>query len=609
MRKEFRSLLSLEDARSTVLSHPPVADEEVVPLRSALGRVLAEKIVSMADVPGFDRASMDGYAVRAVDTAGAREDRPNRLRLKGIVPMGAKAEIRAGAGEAVEVSTGSMIPQGADAVVMVEDTSVEGDAVLIHRTVHPAENTQGAGSDISLGEAVLFPGTRLAPREVGMLAAVGRGNVKVRRLKVGVASTGNELVSPGVPLGPGQIYDVNSYTIAAAVEECGAYPVRYGILPDEKDEMAMALRRMADECGMILISGSTSAGAGDMVYRVMDEIGETIFHGVNLKPGKPTLFGIVENKPCLGLPGYPTSALTVFMEIAAPAIRKALGLRFRGQRAEGRLTRAVRSEGRHQMLAVGLTADRVYPMDKGSGSITTLARADGVIDIPAEVEYMEPGETVEVRLFGEPSIPDLVIAGENSILIERLAEELPFGIRVLNTGALRGRIYVEDGIADMACESSSISGVISSVVSGNVSDSVSHNMSGQPQPTSDMVIVKGYRRDLGLISKGIIDQKDIGQMRIVGWHRDSEMKQLFESFLKNAGVPAPKYARLARTHSSVATAVALNYADLGFGERAAAERAGLSFLPIVTDEVSFLVRPSRLEDPPVKSFLSSLHFA
>lgn len=605
MRKEFRSLLSLEDARYTVLSHLPVPDEEIVPLRSALGRVLAEKVVSMTEVPGFDRASMDGYAVRAMDTAGVREDRPNRLRLKGTVPMGANAEIHVDAGEAIEVSTGSMMPQGADAVVMVEDTSVEGDAVLIHRTVHSAENTQGAGSDISLGEAVLFPGTRLTPREVGVLAAVGRGDVKIRRLKVGVASTGNELVSPGVPLGPGQIYDVNSYTIAAAVEECGAYPVRYGILPDEKDEMAMALRRMADECGMILISGSTSAGAGDMVYRVMDEIGETIFHGVNLKPGKPTLFGIVENKPCLGLPGYPTSALTVFMELAAPAIRRALGLRFRGQRAEGRLTRAVRSEGRHQMLAVGLTADRVYPMDKGSGSITTLARADGVIDIPAEVEYMEPGETVEVRLFGEPSIPDLVIAGENSLLIEQLAEELPFGTRVLNTGSLRGRIFVEDGIADMACISCSISGV----VSGNVSESISQSVPGQPQPSSDMVLVKGYRRDLGLISKGIIDQKDIGKMRIVGWHRDSEMKKLFESFLKNAGVSVQTYVRLARTHSSVAAAVALNYADLGFGERAAAEREGLSFLPLATDEVSFLVRSSRLEDPPVKSFLSSVQFA
>lgn len=575
----------------------------------ALGRVLAEKIVSKVDVPGFDRASMDGYAVRAEDTIGSREDQPVRLRLTGIVPMGVKAEVCMGTGEAVEVSTGSMMPHGGDAVVMVENSEAEGDAVLIRRTVHPGENTQGAGSDISLGEAVLFPGAKLTSRDMGVLAAVGCSNVKVRRLKVGVASTGNELVSPGAPLSPGQIYDVNSYTIAAAVEECGASPVRYGILPDEKEEMARALRRMAEECGMMLISGSTSAGAGDMVYKVMDDIGETVFHGVNLKPGKPTLFGLVEDKPCLGLPGYPTSALTVFAELAAPAIRRALGLKFRGHRAAGRLTSAVRSEGRHQMLAVGLVADRVYPVDKGSGSITTLARADGVIDIPAEVEYMEPGEAVEVRLFGEPSTPDLIIAGENSLLIEQLAEELTFEVRILNTGSLRGRIFLEDGIADMACISSSAFGNASDSVSDSVSNNVFSSASGQEKVSQDVVLVKGYRRDLGLISKEKIDQKNLAQMRIAGWNRDSEMKRLFESHLKGIGVSAPKYARLARTHSSVAAAVALGYADIGFGEMSAAEKAGLCFLPLVKDEVSFLVRSSRLEHPCVKAFIFSVQVA
>ncbi|HSD57431.1 MAG TPA: molybdopterin biosynthesis protein [Methanotrichaceae archaeon] len=585
MRKEFRSLLSLEDALSTVLSHLPVPDEVIVPLESALDRVLGEKIVSKADVPGFDRASMDGYAVRAEDTLGAREDRPLCLRLKGTVPMGVKAYVQVGAGEAVEVSTGSMMPPGANAVVMVENAAVEGEGVLIHRTVHSGENTQAAGSDISLGEAVLFPGIKLTPREVGVLAAVGCKDVLVRRLNVGVASTGNELVPPGGPLGPGQIYDINSYTVASAVEECGACPVRYGILPDERDAMAKALKKMAEECSMILISGSTSAGAGDMVYRVIDEIGEMVFHGVNLKPGKPTLFGIVENKPCLGLPGYPTSALTVFEELAAPAIRRALGLKSQGHRAKGRLAKTVRSEGRHQMLAVGLAGDRVYPVDKGSGSITTLARADGVIDIPADVEYLEPGEIVDVRIFTEPSSPDLVVAGENSILLEQLAEDLPFDVRILNTGSLRGRIAVEDGIADMAC------------------------VSGSHESSPDMVLVKGFHRNLGLISREWMDLKNLGKERIVGWHRDSEMKRLFESVLNEAGISAPKYVRLARTHSSVAAAVAKNLADLGFGENAAAEQAGLCFLPLVEDEVSFLVRSSKLDHPAVKSFLSSLERA
>ncbi|MDM7911643.1 MAG: molybdopterin biosynthesis protein [Methanotrichaceae archaeon] len=582
MRKEFRSLLSLEDARFAVLSHLPVPDEEVVPLGSALGRVLAEKIVSKADVPGFDRASMDGYAVRAEDTLGAREDRPIRLRFQGTIPMGVKAHISVGAGEAVEVSTGSMMPQGANAVVMVENAAVEGEYVLIHRTVHTGENTQGTGSDISLGEAVLFPGIKLTPREVGVLAAVGCKDVTVRRLKVGVASTGNELVPPGVPLGPGQIYDINSYTVSAAAAECGASPVRYGILPDERDTMAEALKKMAKESSMILISGSTSAGAGDMVYQVVDEIGEMVFHGVNLKPGKPTLFGLVEGKPCLGLPGYPTSALTVFAELAAPAIRRALGLKSKVHWSRGMLARAVRSEGRHQMLAVGLSGNQVYPVDKGSGSITTLARADGVIEIPADVEYLEPGEMVEVRTFVEPSSPDLVVAGENSLLLEQLAENLPFEVRILNTGSLRGIIAVEDGIADMAC------------------------ISGSHEPSPGTVLVKGFRRDLGLISREEIDLKHLDKGRIVGWHRDSEMRRIFESVLKEAGVSNPKYVRLARTHSSVAAAVAKNLVDLGFGEKAAAKEAGLCFQPLVEDEVSFLVRSSKLDHPAVRSFMSSL---
>jgi putative molybdopterin biosynthesis protein len=582
MRKEFRSLISLEDARSTLFSHQPVPGEEIVPLGSAQGRILAKKVVSRIDVPGFDRASMDGYAVRAEDTLSAREDLPIRLRLIGAIPMGVLAEIPVGTGEAVEVSTGSMMPLGANAVVMVENATVEGEGILIRRTVHSGENTQAAGSDISLGEAVLFPGIRLTPREVGVLAAVGCKDVLVRRLKVGVASTGNELVPPGEPLGLGQIYDINSYTVAAAVVECGATPVRYGILPDERDAMAEALKKMAEECNMILVSGSTSAGAGDMVYQVVDEIGEMVFHGVNLKPGKPTLFGIVEDKPCLGLPGYPTSALTVFAELAAPAIRRALGLKSQGQRAKGRLARAVRSEGRHQMLAVGLSGDIVYPVDKGSGSITTLARADGVIEIPADVEYIEPGEIVEIRTFIEPSYPDLVVAGENSLLLEQLAEDLPFEIRILNTGSLRGMIAIEDGIADMAC------------------------VSGSQKPSYDMVLVDGYRRDLGVISREEVDLKNLGKERIVGWHRDSEMRRLFESMLNEAGILGPKYVRIARTHSSVAAAIAKGLADLGFGEKAAAEQDGLCFMPLVEDEVHFLIRPSKLDHPAVKSFLSSV---
>jgi len=237
MPKEFRSLIPLAQARSIILDHSPRPEEVTVSLDRAMGAILAEKIISAVDVPGFSRASMDGYAVQARDTHEAREDRPVSLRLAGCVPMGVFANFQVSKGEAVEVSTGSMMPALSDAVVMIEYSQPDGDAILIRRPVYAGENVQTAGSDIALGEAVLFPGTKLATREIGVLAALGLEEVPVRQLKVGVASTGNELVRPGEPLGIGQIYDINSQTIAMAVEECGAAAIRYGILPDELRKM------------------------------------------------------------------------------------------------------------------------------------------------------------------------------------------------------------------------------------------------------------------------------------------------------------------------------------------------------------------------------------
>ena len=325
MPKEFHSLIHLDEARSIVLQHLPAARDAPVPLSRAAGSILAEKIVSAIDVPGFSRASMDGFAVLAGDTLEAREDRPVSLHLAGRVAMGRLPGVEISSGEAAEVSTGSMIPPGADAVVMIEHSQAHGDEVQVRRPVYASENIQAAGSDISFGETVLFPGTLIQPREIGVLAALGCQRVPVRMLKVGVASTGDELIPPGKALTAGQIYDINTYTIAAAVADCGAQALPYGILPDERQAMAGALQKMAEECDLILVSGSTSAGAGDMIYQVLEEMGELIFHGINLKPGKPTIFGLIDGKPCLGLPGDPTSALTVVSCLAAPAIRAALG--------------------------------------------------------------------------------------------------------------------------------------------------------------------------------------------------------------------------------------------------------------------------------------------
>lgn len=588
MRKEFRTLLPLDEARSIILGHLSAVEEETIPLDCAVGRVLAERIVSDIDVPGFNRASMDGYAIQAVDSLEAREDRSVSLRLSGSVSMGTIAQAIVGKGQAVEVSTGSMMPRGADAVVMIEHAEAEGDQVQIMKPVHTGENVIMSGSDIMFGDMVLFPGTRLAAREIGVLAAVGREWVKVRSLRVGLASTGNELVEPGKKLGPGQIYDINSYSISAAATEYGATPVRYGILPDDHQSMAETLLRISKECSMVLVSGSTSAGVGDMVYQVLDDIGETIFHGVNLKPGKPTIFGMILGKPILGLPGYPTSALTVFNQLAAPAIRKALGIKVSGHKIRGRLASPIKTEGRRQLLAVGVSGDLVYPVDKGSGSITTLSLADGVIDIPSLVEYLDAGEAVDVQLFGELAEPDLVIAGENCLLVEQIAESLPLQIKFMTGGSKQSIIAVEDKLADIAC------------ISGAEEQDVPEGLA----------LIRGYTRELGLMSKdpSILNMEWQNAISFMGWPKNSEMSRIFLAALRDAGInPATvRFAGVVRTHFAVAAAVASGRAKMGLGARIAAEKAGLYFRKITSDKIDFLVAKSGLEDKGIETFVSAL---
>ncbi|HII06974.1 MAG TPA: molybdopterin biosynthesis protein [Methanotrichaceae archaeon] len=589
MRKEFRTLLSLDEARGIVLDRVPEAGQKTLPLERAFGRILDERVVSPVDVPGFDRAAMDGYALRSADVLEAREDRPVSLALVGQVPMGRMPDVVVKVGEAVEVSTGSMMPKGADSVVMVEHSEVEGESLLIRRPVHVGENTHRAGGDVAFGETVLLPGRKLTSREIGLLAAVGRKDVMVRSLKVGVASTGNELVPPGEDLSFGQIYDINSYSIASAVEECGGSAVVFGILPDDHDQMAEGLKVMARDCDLILVSGSTSAGIGDMVYKVLEELGEVVFHGINLKPGKPTLFGTIEEKPFFGLPGYPTSSLTVFGQLAAPVIRKAVGTEHLVPKTRGRLARPVRSEGRRQMLSVGIVGGWVYPVDKGSGSITTLAQADGVVEIPDQVERLDRGEEVEVQLFGDVPEPALLVEGEDCPKLEVLAGILPFETRFVSTGSRRGAISAEDGVADFAVVSRS-------------------EGAGPVWGEGSLSVFEGYSRDLVIMARNpkLLDLAGIEGLRVVGWSRDSEMNRIFRKVLEESGHPLVRLAGQARSHAAVAASVKAGRADLGFGVRQLAEEAGLAFRKVAEDEILFLSDPEKKDRKSVRCFLEAL---
>lgn len=607
-RKEFRELISSQNARqviSQIQLEPGILELE---LKEALGRVLAEDITAQVDVPGFDRASMDGYAVRAKDTYLAREDKQVTLELAGSVDTGSVPDVMVGNSMAVEISTGAMMPAGADAVTMIEYTRTEGSSVHITRPVSVNENVIHAGSDIMVGERVMQAGTRLTPREIGVLSAVGVEYIKARNLVVGIISTGSELVPPGSELDPGMVYDINSYSIGAAAIECGAEVKYYGIVRDNRPYMEKILLCAVDECHLVITSGSTSAGAGDMMYRIIGESGKELIHGIDIKPGKPVIVGIVDDTPVFGLPGYPTSALTIFNEFTAPLIRRTLGLFSSRSTTRAQMAVDYHSPGRRQLLTVGLVRGLAYPVDKGSGAITTLADADGFIEIDSRVEMLDAGDEVMVTLMGDVKSPDVLFIGSHCLGFEALMRLLPFSVRMINTGSTGGMIAVRDGIADMA-------GVHLMDETGK------YNLSFLKTFGLDKaVLVKGYLRDQGLIvepGSDIVGFEDIVGRRMINRTRGSGTRVFTDMKLKEVAekkgtgfdelcAALEGYDTEAKTHSAVAAAVRLGRADVGVGIRSAAELNGLKFIHIADEEYDFIVQEKFIESEMGKIFLDVL---
>ncbi len=453
-RKEFHELISIEKAER-ILKSIIHGSTEVAVLDQAYHRILAEDVVAAIDVPSFDRADMDGYAVRAADTYTAREEEPVQLAIKGVIHAGHVPALSISGGVAAEIATGAMLPDGADAVVMVEYTeqiassSSYESSVLIRRAVHAKENVMRTGADIKQGNRVLSRGTQLRSREIGVLAAIGRHDVRVFSLRVGIISTGTELVPIDERLQAGQVHDVNSHTICAAVRECGASPVMYGIVSDEPEKTEETLEKAILTCDLVLTSGSTSAGSGDIMPHILEEHGEILAHGINIKPGKPMIIAKME-KPVIGLPGFPTSALSMFHYLVAPRIRGVLGYKTIVKRSQAVLGTRVQSAGRHQLLPVALVGACAFPVQRGSGAITTLASADGFIEILPDVEIMEAGDPVEVVLFGEQSASDFVLIGTPPDVVDMLAGMLPFRVRAIHAGVTASIDAVRNGIADAA---------------------------------------------------------------------------------------------------------------------------------------------------------------
>jgi molybdenum cofactor synthesis domain-containing protein len=424
----FRKLVSLEEARKALsrsFSPKPVGTEQI-PLSEALNRTLASDVTSKYDIPPFDRSTVDGYAVKAADTFGADEDKPVTLKLCGEIRIGEPPKITIQKGETAQIVTGAPIPEGTDSVVMVEYTVQNGANILIHSAVGKGENVMKAGSDIRRGELVLKRGTMLSSHGIGVLAAIGKAKVEVfKRPKVAIFSTGAEIVEPGEPLSPGKIFDINAHALSAAVAECGGEPMNMGIVQDESEPMEAALKKALSKADVVITSGGVSVGPTDIIPKVLGKLGSpgVIVYGIAVRPGKPTAIAVVGDKPVFSLPGHPTSALLLFHLLVHSVISAMAG---RPEKPAVKVE-AVTSEklfparGRRTFVTVTLRRSKqgklvASPVPTGSsGAITTLAKADGFVEISENQQFVDAGEAVVVQLFKPNRYYELLMKRERRV--------------------------------------------------------------------------------------------------------------------------------------------------------------------------------------------------
>jgi molybdenum cofactor synthesis domain-containing protein len=401
--RPIRETIPLEDAREVIDGAIALVTRTIsVAIADANGRALAQEVVSTRDVPPFARAGMDGYAVVAEDTFGTSRYEPRTLKVVEKIYTGQVPLKRVSAGQASEIATGAPMPDGADAVVMVEETERAGvDDVRILTPVYPRQNVGRQGADIVAGQTVLRTGDVLNPSRIGAIAALGLTAVDVYdKPRVAILSTGNEIVDPGVDLQPGQIYDINRYTLSAIIADHGGVPVAYQTAQDTLDDLERAIDRCLGEDVMVF-SGGSSVGERDLIFDVIARRGEILFHGIAVKPGKPTVFGVIGGKPVFGMPGYPTSCLSNAYMLLVPALRRMAHLPpHRMRTIEVPVAqRIVSTTGRHQFYTVRIVDGQAQPAFKASGDITSMSQADGYIEIPAQTDIVEKGEIVEVKLF------------------------------------------------------------------------------------------------------------------------------------------------------------------------------------------------------------------
>jgi len=618
-QQQFLTVLDRDEALRRFRVHLNLTpfEAETVSLPSAHQRVLAADLRAPVDVPAFDRSNVDGFAVRAEDTFCASESQPIELDLQPVpiaAGMGQLREVRPL--QAIAVATGAVVPRGASAVVMIEHTLVKGGRLVVNSPIPPGANVTFAGGDIGRGEIVLCQGTVLTSRETGVIAALGISEVPVvRRPRVGILSTGDELRAPGEPLPVGCVYDSNASVLADAVREIGCEPVPLGIVPDDIDRLRTAVGSAITCCDMLLLSGGTSKGAGDNSYRVIGELGDPgiVAHGIALKPGKPLCLAVLNRSPrplpVAILPGFPTSAIFTFHEFVAPVLRQLAGrLAEPAGIVSAILPSRVNSErGRTEFVLVGLLPGTessllAMPMGKGSGSVTAFGRADGFITIPRQREYLGPGEVVDVRLLGAGIRPaDLVVIGSHctglDVLLFRLRDR-GYSAKVLAVGSSAGLAAACRGECDIA-------GI-------HLFDPTTETYN-RPFLDETLDLVPGYVRLQGIVfrrgdsrfeGKGVSEAvaAALGDASCVLANRNhgSGTRILIDRLL--AGAKPPGFLSESKTHSAVVAAVVQGRADWGVVIEPLASELCLGFIPLRQEEFDFVVPKSRRDRPAVVAF-------
>ena len=618
-QEQFLEVVSAEDARRRFennLNLSPLPGERVS-LAASLGRVLANDVIAPIDVPPFDRANVDGFALRAADTLGAADATPKQFGLNTeVIACGHAPTIEVRPGTATTIATGGMVPRGADAVVMVESTELieRMPAIEIRRAVSPGQFISYAGSDIARGETLLRKGQRIGSREIGMMAACGLAEIEVvQRPKVAVLSTGDELVAVGSPLRPGDVYDSNGAIVAAAVTEAGGEPIAFGAWPDDEAALEQAVRKALEACDMVILSGGTSKGAGDLSHGIVSKLGKPgiLVHGVALKPGKPLCLAVANGKPVVVLPGFPTSAIFTFHAFVAPVIRARAGLLPEAaETVEANVPLRIPSEmGRKEFVLVSLIEGAqgpvVFPITKGSGAVTSFSQADGFIEIDALASSLDANTTSRVTLIGNAAhAPDVVIMGSHDVALDVVVGALAergFSARTIAVGSQGGVAAANNGQCDLA--------PVHLVDANGVYNR--HLLS------PGLSLVKGWQRMQGVLFRPG-DKRFEGRTAqdavkaaiadpsclMVNRNAGAGTRVLIDKLL--GGAKPPGYANQPKSHNAVAAAVAQARADWGMAIEPVAKMYGLGFLPLSPEEYDFLLVESRKDRPAVQAFLKAL---